>query len=184
MDFKLFAKSVLVCLLIILAGCSTKQLEVDSRPYLYTLDTGDVLRLAISGEANELQITVGESGLINFDQLTNISVRDKTVQQLQAFITQQLVQQQLYNNPVVQVSIEQYRPFYIDGAVNNPGSFEYEPGLTVSKAISIAGGLSERGDNDKVTITRMINGTQQELKAGSSMRIRPGDIIKVIESIW
>jgi polysaccharide export outer membrane protein/exopolysaccharide production protein ExoF len=43
--------------------------------------------------------------------------------------------------PRVAVEVSQYRPFYITGAIATPGAYPYQPGLTVLRAISIAGGL-------------------------------------------
>lgn len=38
------------------------------------------------------------------------------------------------------VQVSQYRPFFLSGSVENPGAYPYVPGLTVLKAVSIAGG--------------------------------------------
>ena len=45
-------------------------------------------------------------------------------------------------NNVLTASTEivEYRPFYVSGAVRQPGAFPYRPGLTVLQAVSIAGG--------------------------------------------
>lgn len=56
----------------------------------------------------------------------------------------------------VSVRVEQYAPVFVVGAVERPGSYEYEPGLTVLQAIAIAGGvrraqtLFSRTDRDAV----------------------------------
>ena len=44
--------------------------------------------------------------------------------------------------PDVSVQIVDFRPFYVMGSVDKPGEYEYRPGLTMLKAISLAGGLS------------------------------------------
>lgn len=40
----------------------------------------------------------------------------------------------------VTLSIAEYRPVYVDGDVQAPGAFAYEPGLTARRAIALAGG--------------------------------------------
>ena len=39
------------------------------------------------------------------------------------------------------IDIERYRPFYVAGLVEHPGSYEFLPGLTVLQAVALAGGL-------------------------------------------
>ena len=87
-------------------------------------------------------------------------------------------------NPTVQVNILEYRPFFITGAVNNPGSYPYQPGLTASKAIALAGGLTERADDDDIRVTRQIDGKSNELKISKDSIIKPGDMINVDESVF
>lgn len=48
--------------------------------------------------------------------------------------------------PSAAVQVIKYRPFYITGAVDKPGEYEYRPGLTVLQAASIAGGLMRPRD--------------------------------------
>ncbi|TXM78371.1 sugar transporter [Methylobacterium sp. WL69] len=48
--------------------------------------------------------------------------------------------------PSAAVQVVKYRPFYITGAVDKPGEYEYRPGLTVLQAASIAGGLMRPRD--------------------------------------
>ncbi len=48
--------------------------------------------------------------------------------------------------------------FYISGEVKNPGSYPLTPGLTVLKAVSVAGGLTKFGSKGKVEILRKRRG--------------------------
>lgn len=48
--------------------------------------------------------------------------------------------------PDVAVEVTRFRPFYILGDVAQSGEFPYRPGLTVLKAVSVAGGLPNLGD--------------------------------------
>lgn len=48
--------------------------------------------------------------------------------------------------PSASVEIVEYRPFYIVGVVDRPGSYPFRPGMTVLHALSIAGGLYRRPD--------------------------------------
>ena len=44
--------------------------------------------------------------------------------------------------------------FFVTGHVRNPGAYNHEPNLTVLQAISLAGGLTDRGSNRGVQIIR------------------------------
>lgn len=47
----------------------------------------------------------------------------------------------LSDRPSASVEISEYRPVYMAGAVQSPGEYPYAPGMTVLKALSVAGGL-------------------------------------------
>jgi protein involved in polysaccharide export with SLBB domain len=49
--------------------------------------------------------------------------------------------------PSASVEIVEYRPFYVVGVVDRPGSYPFRPGMTVLHAVSIAGGLYRRPDD-------------------------------------
>jgi polysaccharide export outer membrane protein len=69
--------------------------------------------------------------------------------------------------------------FYVMGFVKQPGQFVLEPGMTVRQAISVAGGISERGSDRRIKIIRKINGKDVELDADMSDPVRPNDTIRV-----
>ena len=76
--------------------------------------------------------------------LGNIDVAGRTLNELEVLLTKRVSavhRVQLF----VGVEIVKYRSFFIDGDVTNPGSYPFEPGMTIVKAIALAGGrLSER----------------------------------------
>ena len=57
-------------------------------------------------------------------------------------------------DPQVSIEVLNYRPFYIIGEVNNPGSFSYVNGMTVINAVALAGGFTYRADQDDIVISR------------------------------
>ena len=58
--------------------------------------------------------------------------------------------------------------FFITGQVRNGGPFVLEPGTTIQQAIAMAGGLSERGSDRGITVTRI--GERQEHRRQSDAR--------------
>lgn len=75
------------------------------------------------------------------------------------------------------IHVPKAEQFYVTGEVKNAGSFAWTPALTVIKAITSAGGKSERGGG--VELYRTINGKQQKIDAKDYTPVLPGDVIKV-----
>jgi polysaccharide export outer membrane protein len=75
--------------------------------------------------------------------------------------------------------------FYVYGEVRNPGVFSIEPGLSLLKALSMAGGLTDRGSERRVVLTRKAeSGINRESSAELTETIQPGDVIRVKERLF
>ena len=85
---------------------------------------------------------------------------------------------------MVNVSISQYRQFFINGEVKSPGAYPYVPGLTVRKAISIAGGFHERADRDNLKVLHEDNLKGEPVKIDIDAKVRPGDILTIEQSFF
>jgi exopolysaccharide production protein ExoF len=86
--------------------------------------------------------TVGPSGDISLPFLGQMPVAGKTTGDIAAEIGQQLQQKfGLIDRPAASVEIAEYRPVFVTGDVETPGRYPYLPGLSVLKAVSLAGGL-------------------------------------------
>jgi len=129
---------ILVCL----TGLMICLMTNFSRAEDYTLDTGDVLRVAVFGEpAYPLDLSVDDRGTISLPLLGEIQARGVTPAALARNIKQAFQEQKLLVDPFVQVDIKEHRPFFISGAVSQPGSYPYKPGITIRHALAIAGGF-------------------------------------------
>lgn len=177
----------LVLLLIpVAAGCalnarpSTYLVEVKGP---YALDTGDVIRVTVYGEE---QLTksykVDDGGAVSLALIGSIPVRGLTTQMAAASIAAALADGYL-RDPSVAVEIDQYRPFFIQGAVKTAGQFPYVYGMTVRAAISTAGGFSDTADRTKAIVYRRQG--KEMVKGGVQLDfpIYPGDTI-VISERW
>ncbi len=70
--------------------------------------------------------------------------------------------------------------FFVTGHVRNPSSYVWEKGMTVQKAISLAGGITERGARGRIKIIRIVNGERKEIKVKSMTDlVLPNDTIEV-----
>ncbi|HVY23293.1 MAG TPA: polysaccharide biosynthesis/export family protein [Steroidobacteraceae bacterium] len=74
--------------------------------------------------------------------------------------------------------------FYIQGEVTKPGQYTIDPDMTLLQAIVKAGGITQRGSSNRVTIKRHIKDKYKTFSASMSEQIQPDDVIEVKESIF
>lgn len=147
----------------------------------YTLSPGDEVSITVFGEPDlSMSIKLNESGELNFPLLGTLRAGGMSVSDLENTITRELSGTYLID-PDVRVSVAEYRQVYINGEVNSPGGFDYKPGLTLDKAIALAGGYSEKASKERVTLTRVINGVSQQFSMRPTDAVLPGDIISIAE---
>lgn len=81
------------------------------------------------------------------------------------------------------VFVERAPRAYVTGEVGRPGPFRLERGMTVQQAISAGGGLSPRGSENRIKVTRRdANGNPVTVDALVSDPVRADDVIVVRES--
>src|SRR3990170_5801998 len=85
-------------------------------------------------------------------------------------------------NPKVVVNIDDYRPFFINGEVSRPGGYPYVPGLTVLKAVTLAGGFKDRASKSKMFVVRDGDPNHARQKVEMDTAIHPGDMLTIEES--
>jgi polysaccharide biosynthesis/export protein len=69
--------------------------------------------------------------------------------------------------------------FFITGQVRNPGAYTFERGLTVLQAISLAGGLTDKGSNRRIKVIRTVKGKKAQQNIDLADAIQPGDTLVV-----
>lgn len=75
--------------------------------------------------------------------------------------------------------------YYIYGEVQAPNSYRLESGMTVIQAISRSGGVTARGSDSRIVITReTTDGKRVTIDAKPFDPIRPNDVIRVKERIF
>ena len=107
-----------------------------------------------------------------------MKVAGNTSAQLQQMLSDGLKPDYLID-PRVSVSIVKYRPFFVNGEVNRPGGVDFQPGLTLRKAISLAGGFTERANKKRVLVITDDDPNREEKEVNLDDRVQPGDIFTV-----
>lgn len=152
---------------------------------IYRLYAGDVLNIRVLGEEelSKEKVRLTDAGTLSLPALGEVRALGLTTGELERAVEEGLRGRYLVN-PKVSVSIEEYRPFYINGMVEKPGGYPYQPGLTVRKAASLAGGFRERASLSKIYIIRESDPAQRSQRVDLNTFVLPGDILTVDESFF
>ena len=144
------------------------------------------MRITVFGEPTlSGEYTVAASGDLSFPLMGNVPAAGRTVVEVQESIRAGLSQGYI-RDPRISIEIIDYRPFFVLGEVNRPGQYPYSIGLTAAQAIAAAGGFTYRANRRRIYIKRALE-TAERLVDGrraSSVRIRPGDTIRVAERFF
>lgn len=151
----------------------------------YRLGSGDVITVQVLGEEDlkRDRIRLSDAATISYPILGEIRLLGKTVGELETLIRDGLKGRYLLN-PQVTVTINEYRNFFINGQVERPGGYQFIPGLTVRKAVSLAGGFKERAAKDKIFVIREDDRSNTPQRVDQNAAVGPGDILTVEESFF
>ena len=146
---------------------------------------GDVIRVMYEASVPiaPTEIQVPETGLVTIHMGEQVQVAGKMAADVSKDIRDLFtVKKQMY----VQVL---GRTVSVGGEVRTTGSFPFEGGMTVLKAINRAGGFTEYANRREVRVTR-VNGQQVMVDCKAAMKkpeldvpLYPGDRIEVVRSI-
>lgn len=146
----------------------------------------DTVSVTVLGEEDLTlkDVAVSSDGSIIFPLLGEVKVIGLSARQLEARLTRLLADGYL-RRPVVSVAVHTNRIYYIKGEVKNPGGYTYIDGLTVEKAVALAGGYTPRASEEKIVVVREAN-LDKPLKSvkPSTTVVLPGDVITVGESFF
>ncbi|WOJ94283.1 polysaccharide biosynthesis/export family protein [Congregibacter variabilis] len=151
----------------------------------YTLNAGDSIRIYAYGEPDLTfeKLLIGQRGRISFPFLGELEVEGLSVNDVQNLLTAGLKPDYLVD-PRVSVSIVEYRPFFVNGEVKNPGAVDFQPGLTLRKAITLAGGFTARANKKEMLVIADNAAGEEGERVDLDYRIRPGDIITVKDTFF
>jgi polysaccharide biosynthesis/export protein len=88
----------------------------------------------------------------------------------------------LQDGDIVNVPVAQR--FYISGFVKNTGYYVLDSGTTVSQAIVLAGGLTDRGSDRRIKIGRLVKGKMVDVPAELTDKVLANDEIKISSRIF
>ncbi len=150
-------------------------------PSGYRLGPGDEIRVTVFNH-NDLsgQFTVNGEGMVGLPLVGDIKAGGLTPQEVEVQVKDAL-EPDFLKNASVNVDVLNYRPFYILGEVNKPGSYPYVSGMRVVNAVALSGGYTVRASQGKIFIER---GGQKKIPADPQTAVLPGDIVHVPERFF
>lgn len=77
------------------------------------------------------------------------------------------------------IHVPKAETFSVTGYVRTPGAYVVDADVTVQKALAMAGGVTERGAANRVTITRLVNGRLTKFRPRMTDLVQPGDTLDV-----
>jgi len=77
------------------------------------------------------------------------------------------------------VNVPAAQRFYMTGFIRNPGFYVLDPGMTIEQAIALAGGLTDRGSDRRLSIARLVDGKLTDIKVEKDDIVQPNDVVKI-----
>ena len=131
---------------------------------------------------------VSNLGFINFPVLGEISVKDKTTNQVESTLKEILEQGGHLKNPTVSVRLINAK-FTVLGEINAPGTYNFtDNNLNVLQALGLAGDLTITGQREDVLLIREMDGvrtithidlTKSNWLDSDVFYIKPNDVLVV-----
>jgi polysaccharide export outer membrane protein len=159
------------------------------------LAAGDVIEIRVYREPDLAGVyRVSNHGEIDFPLIRKVRLlglnADEVAEQIRSRLADGFIR-----DPQVSVFVRERnsQKVHVLGFVTKPGSFSFEPGMTVVEAIARAGGFAQHAATNSVKVTRSVGEQEQnyELAAEDISRGRvpnfslmPGDIVYVPEAIF
>jgi len=151
----------------------------------YKLGAGDSIEFSVFDEPDMRvpKLHISKVGKVSFPYIGDIKVVGLTVRKLKKLLVKRYKDGYL-KNPQIVINIISYRPFFVNGEVSSPGGYPYVEGLTIRKAIAIAGGLTDRASLKKVSLMSESSSNVRRLKKSLDVSMKPGDILTIGEALF
>jgi polysaccharide export outer membrane protein len=169
----------------VLGACSTMApgTEEMAERAEYKLGPGDQIRITVFNEPDLTgPFTVGSQGTIAYPLVGSIRAGGLTIPEFTQAL--QTALSEYVRTPSVAVEITNYRPFFILGEVQRPGTYAYSANLTVPNAVATAGGFTYRANRGRVFITRASETVEREYPLTVATPVLPGDTVRIGERLF
>lgn len=150
----------------------------------YKLSADDVISITVFDEPDLSlkEARVSSTGTIAMPLIGQVKVKGLSISEAERLIFNAYLGDYL-KKPDITITIVEYRQFYVNGEVDKPGGYSYREGMTVQRAITLAGGFTERASRSNIKLIRE-NSNGVAINAELTTPVEPGDVITVEESFF
>jgi protein involved in polysaccharide export with SLBB domain len=149
----------------------------------YKLQANDELSIAVFGQKDlSGKFAIDSDGNLMLPLVGQLAAVGQTAPQVQDALTEAL--KAFLVNPRVTVQVASFRPFYILGEVNKPGSYPYSPGITVRQGVATAGGYTKRARTGTVEVFHSGQTDKDATEATEDYQLQPGDTVQVEKRLF
>lgn len=179
------------------AASTDASTELRQRNPRYQLRKGDSfdIEFAFSPEFNHT-VAVQPDGYVTLKGVGSIFVEGLTVPELTEALREAYAK--ILHDPVITVSPRDFeKPFFVAaGQVGKPGKYDLHSALTVTEAIAVAGGFTEKSKHSEVAVYRPVAEGGFEVRVlnvkkllashnlSEDLRLQPGDIVYVPQNTY
>ena len=139
-------------------------------------------------------VTVQPDGFINLKGTADLRVEGKTTVEVVDSVRAAYVE--ILHDPTIDVKLAQFdKPYFVvGGEVTHPGKYDFTVDTTVTQALAIAGGFTEKAKRREVLLFRRVSPEWAEVKKinvsgmvdkrdlSEDLYLRPGDMVLVSKS--
>lgn len=179
---KAISYSILILLSIVLLSMAFASQAQELNQYRLGADDEISVNVFNEPDLSLAKTRVAANGSISMPLIGQVVVKGLTIDEVEIKITKLYLGDYL-KKPDVSVSIVEYRQFYVNGEVDKPGGYSYREGMTIQRAISLAGGFTERASRSKIRLMRE-NNPNNVINVDLNTPVKPGDVITVEESFF
>lgn len=122
-------------------------------PDNYVINVGDEIEVDILDDNDPPQIySVGRDGAVQLPYIGGVDVAAITVGEARELVRRTYVDEEIFVDPSVELSVAGFRPIAVLGDVRTPGNFEFQPFLTAEQAVGLAGGAAISANNEEARV--------------------------------
>ena len=149
----------------------------------YRMGAGDQLRISVFNEAELTgSYLVGSQGTIAYPLVGEVRAAGLTIPEFTTALQEAL--RAYIRQPDVSVEVSNYRPFFILGEVQRPGTYPYSASLTVLNAVATAGGFTYRANRTRVYIRHANEQEEHAVALTIATPVLPGDTVRIGERLF
>jgi polysaccharide biosynthesis/export protein len=164
------------------AGPGTGSIASPTMPE-YRLGPQDQLRITVFNEPGLTgQFVVGSNGAVAYPLVGDVRAAGLTVTEFTEALRTAL--SEYVRAPNVSVEMANYRPFFILGEVQRPGTYPYSVNLTVMNAVATAGGFTYRANRSRVFIRHASENEERSYPLTVTTPVMPGDTVRIGERLF